>query len=141
MVRELGCESSVVFTGWLADPRPMLAQMDVCLCPSLEPEPFGLVVLEAMILGVPVIASRHGGPLDIIEEGRDGLFFAPGDAEELAAHIVSLLGDAPLASRLARAGGDKVRSRYSIEAIVPRIEESYERVMSRRGAGRGKSGP
>jgi glycosyltransferase involved in cell wall biosynthesis len=140
LVRELGCESSVVFTGWLPDPRPMLAQMDVCVCPSLEPEPFGLVVLESMILGVPVIASRHGGPLDIIDEGQDGLFFAPGDAEELAARIVSLLGDAPLASRLAQAGGDKVRGRYSIEAIVPLIEEIYERVMSRRGVGRAWSG-
>ncbi len=132
LVTELGCADAVTFTGWLDDPRPLLSRMDVAVCPSLAPEPFGLVVLEAMALGVPVVASRHGGPLDIIDEGRDGLLFQPGDAEDLAEKVVSLLEDPALSRRLAMAAKEKVRSRYALEGIVPRIEAAYDRLL--RGA-------
>ncbi len=98
----------MTFTGWLADPRAMTSQMDVLVCPSLAPEPFGLVVLEGMALGVPVIASRHGGVVDIIDEGQDGLLFRPGDAEDLADRILCLLENPAFAERLAAAAKAKV---------------------------------
>jgi glycosyltransferase involved in cell wall biosynthesis len=129
LVAHLGLSDAVTFTGWLDDPAPMLARMDAAVCPSLAPEPFGLVMLEAMALGVPVVASRHGGPVDIIEEGRDGLLFRPGDVEDLAEKIVSLLEDPALSRRLAEAAMTKVRTQYTMEALVSQIQRAYDRLL------------
>jgi glycosyltransferase involved in cell wall biosynthesis len=82
-----------------------------------------------MALGVPVVASRHGGPVDIIEEGRDGLLFRPGDVEDLAEKIVSLLEDPALSRRLAEAAMTKVRTQYTMEALVSQIQRAYDRLL------------
>jgi glycosyltransferase involved in cell wall biosynthesis len=130
LVRELGCEEAVVFTGWVDDPRSLMAQLDISVCTSISPEPFGLVLLESMALGVPVIATRHGGPVDIISEGEDGFLYPPGDAPELARLIVSILDDWTLATRLAAAGREKVRQQYALPAIVPLVEAAYDALLA-----------
>lgn len=132
MAESLGCSEAVVFTGWQADPRALLSQMDVSVCPSLSPEPFGLVLLESMAMGVPVVASQHGGPLDIIDDGNDGLLFQPGDAHELARRILQILGNRDFARRLATRARKKVRSCFALERIVARLEETYVRVLTSR---------
>ena len=63
------------------------AASDIVVSCSKKPESFGLTLVEALAMNIPVIASRHGGPLDIIKEGVNGTFFEPGRAEELAARI------------------------------------------------------
>jgi glycosyltransferase involved in cell wall biosynthesis len=133
LAADLGCGGAVFFTGWIADPRPAIARLQVSVCPSTSPEPFGLVILESMALGVPVVASRHGGPLDILDDGRDGLFHAPGDADDLARQITRLLVEPGLASRVAAAARDTVAQRFSMNAIAGQVEESYERLL---GAGK-----
>jgi len=79
----------------------------VVVIPSLWEEPFGLVAVEAMACGVPVVASRHGGPASIVVHGETGFLVTPGDAAELADRLEELLAD----SRLRRRFGDASRER------------------------------
>lgn len=90
-LRELAKELSVniKFWGFVSDIRPLMWASDLFVLPSVEPEPFGLVLLEAMAAGVPVIASRAGGAMDLVE--REDLLFRPGDASDLGAKIEAIL--------------------------------------------------
>ena len=75
---------SVEIVGEVADAPAHIARADVLLLPSDDPEPFGLVVIEAFAVGRPVIASRAGGPLEVVHDGRTGWFFEPRDPDDLA---------------------------------------------------------
>ncbi len=90
-LRELAKELSIniKFWGFVSDIRPLLWASDLFILPSVEPEPFGLVLLEAMASGLPVIASRAGGAMDLVE--REDLLFRPGDALDLGAKIQAIL--------------------------------------------------
>jgi len=96
---------------------------DVFVMPS-RIEPFGIVVLEAWREGTAVIATRHGGPPEFIEDGADGLLVDPFDASELAGKIGILLSDASLRSSIARKGQAKVRA-FSWPAIAQQYRELY----------------
>lgn len=98
---------TVEVIGEVGDIAPFLAAADVLVLPSDEPEPFGLVVIEAFSMGRPVIASRAGGVVDIIDEGENGWFFEMGDAGALAARLAGLAGE-----DVARAG---LRAREAYE--------------------------
>lgn len=90
LVAGLRVPSSVTVVGDVADPAPYLEAADVALIPSDDPEPFGLVAIEAFARGRPVIGSAAGGLLDIVTPGRDGWLFTPGDVSELAALLAGL---------------------------------------------------
>lgn len=94
------------FLGYVADPRALLAEADVVLHASTVPEPFGLVVVEGMALGKPVVASERGGPAEIVSEGS-GLLFDPRDPKALAAHLTRLVEDPALRARLGRAARER----------------------------------
>lgn len=87
---DLSDPESVRIIGEVHDIAPYLAAADVLVLPSDTPEPFGLVVIEAFSMEVPVVASRGGGPLEIIEDGKTGWFFEPADAENLSSVLNSL---------------------------------------------------
>ena len=113
---ELGLSERVRFLGWryrLGDMPALMAALDVFCHTSIEPEPFGMVIIEAMAMGCPVIAARAGGPMEIVEEGVSGLLTAPCDATALAAAIGSVLGDPALRRRLSEGGRARVEARYS----------------------------
>ena len=100
----------------------ILSNSAVVLHASTTPEPFGRTFLEGMAMGRPTIASKEGGPLDVIEHEVDGLLIAPRDPALLAASIVRLLSDAALAARLAHKAADKARH-YSIESHADAISK------------------
>jgi glycosyltransferase involved in cell wall biosynthesis len=100
----------------------------IALVPSAWAEPFGLVALEAMQAGRPVIGTAAGGLADIVINGETGLLAPPGDAPALAAAVRQLLADEPLRRRMGEAG--RVRAgAYSPSAIVPRFEAAYAQVL------------
>lgn len=104
------------------------------VAPSLWPEPFGIVALEASAAGKPVLASDIGGLRDIVADGETGLLVPAGDRPALAAAMQRLIADEGLRQRL----GDAARERaatFSPEAIVPRFEEAYELAIARRRKG------
>jgi glycosyltransferase involved in cell wall biosynthesis len=99
------------------------------LVPSAWAEPFGLVAVEAMQAGRPVIASAAGGLADIVVDGETGLLTPPGDAVALAAAVQRLVADEGLRRTLGRAGRSRATA-FAPSAIVPRFERAYARVLA-----------
>ena len=100
--RQLGIASRLTFAGFRPNVPEWMQAMDIVVHAS-DREPFGMVVVEAMALGKPVIAGRSGGPSEIITDGVDGVLTTFGDAPALGAAIVRLIGDPVLAQRLGTA--------------------------------------
>jgi len=121
----LGIESRVVFTGRRDDVPAVTAALDIAVLPSYR-EAQGLSVLEAMALGRPVVASNVGGIPEMIEDGVTGLLVPPDDCPALAAAIVRLLTDHPLADTLGKRGHDLVHERFCIELMVDSVESIYD---------------
>ena len=124
-VASLGIEERVVFTGRREDVPAVTAALDVAVLPSYR-EAQGLSVLEAMALSRPVIASRVGGIPEMIEDGVSGLLVEPHDCDALAAGIIRLLTDHPLADMIAHRGHELVHDRFCIELMVHSISDLYD---------------
>jgi glycosyltransferase involved in cell wall biosynthesis len=117
----LGIADRVIFTGHTAEVHRWMAASDVVVNAS-EPEPFGLVVVEAMASGCAVVGVRRGGPRDIIEHDRSGLLCRSSAPEDLAAAVGRLVDDAGLRRELG--SGAVVRARtFSREAMIARFGE------------------
>ncbi len=128
LARELGVLDRVRLIGVVDDVAPYLRGADLLLLPSRN-ESFGLVALEALAAGIPVIASRVGGLPEVVQHGVSGYLFPPGDVEGMARQAAAVLRDRPLAGRLGRAGAERVARRFPPERIIPRFEELYRRVL------------
>ena len=123
-----GLQDRVVFPGFV-DPQDVLAVSDIIVSPSTRPEPFALAVVDALCAGRPVIASAHGGHLEQVRDGVDGLLVPPGDAGALAQALLRLLADAALRRRMAAAArGD--RRRFSLDASLPAMWAIYGEALA-----------
>lgn len=117
--------AKIVFTGVRDDIPAVTAALDVAVLPSYR-EAQGMVILEAMALARPVVATNVGGIPEMIEDGRTGLLVPPHDAPALGTAITRLLLDHPLADTIARAGHDLVHDRFCIELMVSAIQTIYD---------------
>ena len=117
--------AKVVFTGRREDVPAVTAALDVAVLPSYR-EAQGLVILEAMALARPVVATNVGGIPEMVEDGVTGLLVPPHDPDALAAAIVRLLTDHPFADVLARNGYRLVREGFCVERMVSAIEQLYD---------------
>ena len=129
----LGLGDRIRFLGWryrLGDIPALMADLDVFCHTSIAPEPFGLVIIEAMAMGCPVIAARAGGPVEIVEDGVSGLLTRPGDAVALAAAIRDLLIDRDRRNRLAVAGRARVETVYSRAAFGTQLRALSEEALA-----------
>jgi glycogen(starch) synthase len=124
--RDRGISALVRFTGWVpeADLRATVAAADAAVVPSLY-EPFGFVALEAMVLGAPVVVARTGGLAEIVEAGRTGWTFEPGDPQSLADELAAVLDNRAEAHRRARSARREVRERYGWPAIAAETDRAY----------------
>jgi glycosyltransferase involved in cell wall biosynthesis len=129
LARELGIADRVIFTGFRADVPEILKLLDIVVHASITPEPFGRVIVEAMAMRRPVVASRAGGPLEIIEDNRNGFLVPPGDDEALAARVIALLEDRALSARIAEAAYQDVVSRFSAERHARDVQQIYDAVL------------
>lgn len=126
MAREKRLGRSVRFAGWLPerDLRALVSAADVAVVPSIY-EPFGLVALEAAALRTPLVVSRTGGLSELVEDGRTGWTFTPGDASELASAVTDALADPRHARRLADAARSSVIEHHGWPAIAERTALLY----------------
>ncbi len=127
--RELGVAHRVRFTGWLGDRevQALYRYADAAVVPSTY-EPFGIVALEAMASGVPLVATRVGGLAEIVRHGENGLVANPGDPVSLAEQIDRLLTDRKLAKGLASEARRAVMQRYSWEGVATQTATVYQEV-------------
>jgi glycosyltransferase involved in cell wall biosynthesis len=130
LVSELGIEEQVEFRGFREDVFAEMQALDIAVHASTIPEPFGQVVLEAMAVGTPIIASTEGGPAEIITDGVDGLLVAPGDPARLSQAMRTLADDPQLRGSLAEAARVTAAG-YSPERTASGILAVYERVLER----------
>jgi glycosyltransferase involved in cell wall biosynthesis len=128
----LGLSGRVRFTGWTYGPAAMPEvhrALDVLVLASSEPEPFGLVVVEAMATGVPVVATAHGGPADIVVDGVTGTLVPPRDPAAMAAAICALVDDPAAAARMGAAGRVRACERYSAAQYLAGVQAVYADVL------------
>ena len=125
----LGLENRVIFTGFRKDVLDAMAAMDVLVCAADE-EALGRVVLEAMALGKPVVATRAGGPPEIVDDGVTGLLVPPRDAESLAAALSTCLSDLDGARRMGLQGQQKVQAQFATQQTVEKLQNLYERILA-----------
>jgi len=100
--------------------------------PSRWPEPLGVVTLEAMSKGKPVVATATGGIVDIVVDGETGLLVPPGDVPALAAAMQRLIDHPDLRMRLGAGGRDRVRL-FTADEVIPRYEQLYREILSGTG--------
>ena len=124
----LGLENGLIFTGHLEDVRPALAAMDVFVHPG-DPEPFGLVNVEAMAMGKPVVAFAHGALPEIVVDGETGLLVHPEDENAMAQAILALLQDPALRYRMGASGRERALSCFTSAKMVQAVSVIFEKVL------------
>ena len=129
LVERLRLTPYVIFTGCRHDIPQLLSGLDVSVL-STHFEGFGLVIIEAMAQGTPVIASAVGGVTEIITDPDTGLLQRPGDDADLATKILTLLSDDALAERLARAGRELVEERFTAHRFTASVASFYRRMLA-----------
>jgi glycosyltransferase involved in cell wall biosynthesis len=123
----LGLDDLVTFTGFRQDIPALLSAFDVFAFPS-HAESFGVALIEAMAMQLPVVSTNCDGVLDIVVDGETGLFVHPRQSGELAAALGRLIGDAALRHRLGEAGRRRVMMFFDRAKQLDRLEEVYRQL-------------
>jgi glycosyltransferase involved in cell wall biosynthesis len=122
LVAQLGLGGRVTFHGAVERPQEALASIDLLVLPS-QAEGFGLVLIEAMAAGVPVVATNVAGIRDVVRDGETGLLVPPHSPQALADAITRVFGDAGLQQRLTDAGRADVNERFAWNRVIERYRE------------------
>jgi len=129
LVAELGLEDLIIFTGYQKRAADLIELFDVFVLASVEPEPFGIVLLEAMGKGKPIVATDFGGPKEIVVEGDTGYLTPPKDDAALARRLEELLASGQLRHDMGERGRARFHAYYSAERTVRRIEALYDELF------------
>lgn len=128
LVRQLSLEKVVSFEGFLIDPRSVYAGLDFVCVPSQVPDPLPRAVMEAMALGIPVIAFPTGGIPEMIDHGKDGVFVRS-DIEFIAA-IKAFLEDWNKAEAMIVRAKKKIAAEFSLDVLHERTASLYSKLLS-----------
>lgn len=116
----------VKIIGPVSNTNEYLQKADIFVHTSIEPEPFGRVIIEAMACGLPVIATKIGGPLEIINDREDGVLIPPNDVVELIKVLEMLITQSTLRKKISLGARSKIKSKFSIKTTTTRIQEYYQ---------------
>jgi len=128
LVEERQVRGHVIFAGFRDDVPQLLSGLDVSVL-ATNFEGFGLVIVEAMAQGTPVIATRMGGVTEIITDRQTGLLHRPADDADLAGKILALLSNKELWQRLADAGRRLVEDRFSVRQFSENVAKVYREMI------------
>jgi len=129
LVEKLGLADYVRYVGVVDGVASLLAAADVLLLPS-ETESFGLVALEAMASGVPVVASDVGGLPEVVEHGVSGYLAPVGDVDAMAGYCLKLLSDCGDGRKFGEAARRRASEKFDYRSIIPLYEKIYERLLA-----------
>ncbi len=132
LISELGLDGAVTLVGEVADAMPFIEQIDVLVNAS-DPEPFGIVLVEGMAAGLPLVAVDAGGPRDIVEHEHTGMLARSGDPVDLAAALEPLLSSQALRRSLGDAGRERFLRDYTDEAVRTRFFAALQGLIDDRG--------
>lgn len=131
-IAELGLPQAVRLLGFRDDMPDLIHAVDIVVHASVRPEPFGRVILEAMLAGRAVIASDAGGVRELIEDGVTGWLVPPGDAEALASALDRCLSQPTAAAEIGERGRTWATRNFSLERHVAEMGAEYERAAAMR---------
>lgn len=131
LAAELGLTDRVMFTGYQPDPRVYYAVMHVFALASAH-EAFGLVLVEAMFMGLPVVATRVGGIPWVVKEGETGFLVEPRAPQDLANRLVQLCADEGLRHTMGEKGRRRAKSEFSAERYVRDVAALYRSLAEER---------
>ncbi|MGE5308820.1 MAG: glycosyltransferase [Deltaproteobacteria bacterium] len=129
--RSLGIEKNMIFSGFKGNILQIVQVMDICVSASLS-EGMSNAVLEYMSCGKPVVATRAGGNVEVVDDGITGLLVAPGDPRPLARAILALLKDGELRERMGAAGFQAARFKFSLGEMLDRMDRLYSELLFRK---------
>lgn len=129
LVRRLGLSGTVEFIPSTEDVPQVMAKLDVLVSATITPEAFGRIIIEAQASGVPVVATKVGGVVDIIEDEENGLLCAAQDPVDMASKILRLRADRDLWARLAVEGKESVSARFDLETMTEKTLAVYEEAL------------
>ncbi|TEU09286.1 MAG: glycosyltransferase, partial [Anaerolineales bacterium] len=130
LAKSLGLSRYVQFAGFCQDIPRVMAALDVVVHCSVEPEPFGRVLIEGMAAGRPGVAVAAGGVPEVLTDGVTGVLVPPGDPEAMAGALVGLLNAPGQAARLAMAGRTDAIRRFNLREHARQVEQVYEQVLA-----------
>ncbi|MDD3375403.1 MAG: GT4 family glycosyltransferase PelF [Candidatus Omnitrophica bacterium] len=131
LTRRLGLSDNVEFLGNRRDIPELLSKTDVLVLSTVTQESFGRVIVEAQAAGVPVVATKVGGVVEIIDHEKTGLLVLPRQPEEMAEAVVRLLEDKALAARLVANAKQKILSNYTLEHMASQTLKVYEELLKK----------
>jgi len=130
LTRRLGLWHCTEFLGTQRDIPGILAHLDLVVLATTTHEAFGRVVVEAQAAGVPVVATKVGGVIDVIEDGANGLLVPPADPKAIADAVMRIFKDTGLARALAENAYAKVKEQYNVELMVKNTLDVYRDALS-----------
>ena len=130
-VKQLGLQHRIRFLGFRSDIPQLMASCDLVAHTSIAPEPFGRVIVEAMLCGTPVVAASEGGAMELVEPDKTGWLSPPGDSEKLAAVINRCREQPEQARELAHHAQLQASQRFELSAINQQIDKLLHQVVSK----------
>ncbi len=131
LTRRYGLSDHVHFLGSRNDVPRLLRKVDVLVMASVVPESFGRVILEAQAVGVPVVATRVGGVVDIIDHEKTGLLVMPRDTDAMAAAVTRLLNHKSLRQAIVQAAREKLQKQFTLEHMARDILKVYREILGK----------
>ena len=130
LVKYYRLENDVEFLGWIDNKDEFYKYIDVFVLPS-NYEPFGIVLLEAMMYSKPIISSLAEGPKEIFKDTKTAITFEPNSKDELANAMIKISKDVNLAKELSKKGYDLVNSKYTMEKVAKTLEDSLLEIIEK----------
>lgn len=130
--KRLGISDSLIFTGFREDIPEITSIFDIACLPSLF-EGMGRVLLEAQVLGKPVVATKVGGIPDIVKDNETGILVNPADCHSLAQALIRILSDEALSKKLGEAARQHINEKFSASRMVENVDKVYGELLEKKG--------
>ncbi|MEM6339385.1 MAG: glycosyltransferase family 4 protein, partial [Pseudomonadota bacterium] len=127
LTTNLKLKELISFPGWIKDKKKFFSSIDIFCLPSIH-EPFGIVLLEALLYNKPIVSFKSEGPSEIGTDNQNMLFAKLGDARDLAEKIKLLINNQQLSSKLAKAGKSLIKEQYSLDVIQKLLDKYIKQI-------------